>query len=291
MSEIITEALLEMHFHRAIIDFFTLTYGANFLKLLKPSTQQEVWIGFDQGWVQTSLTTKQLLTDLKQAVNLNASTQKSFYLGYFLQFKVVQKITRKSDHMPDKYLTPYYRVELSLKPNHHTNLSQHESLLRLSRLPSASVCYACAMFFDLMDIYQPVNLNHLRCVDFSGSPPGWVTNERHFICFQKEEDLTPYWCSTPVLGNAMGFKEWASSQSFGPKPLTSSGLLNLLQESINTLLSTEQRQELGDIPPDSREPRAIQLDLLTDEIQPNPTIATVLPESFTIVELSERNSN
>jgi hypothetical protein len=46
----ITEALLEMHFHRAMVECFSRVFGARFLRLLKPSSQREVWIDFDQGW-------------------------------------------------------------------------------------------------------------------------------------------------------------------------------------------------------------------------------------------------
>src|SRR5437870_3103260 len=39
----ITEALLEMHFHRAILAAFEGVFGARFLRLLKPSPQREAW--------------------------------------------------------------------------------------------------------------------------------------------------------------------------------------------------------------------------------------------------------
>jgi len=38
MSEEVTEALLELHYHRAIVDTFTDVLGARFLRMLKPST-------------------------------------------------------------------------------------------------------------------------------------------------------------------------------------------------------------------------------------------------------------
>ena len=43
MSEEVTEALLELHYHRANVDTFTDVLGARFLRMLKPSTRQEVW--------------------------------------------------------------------------------------------------------------------------------------------------------------------------------------------------------------------------------------------------------
>jgi hypothetical protein len=49
----ITEALLEMHYHRSIVKTFEETYGSKFLRLLKPSQQMETWVGFDQAWTRT----------------------------------------------------------------------------------------------------------------------------------------------------------------------------------------------------------------------------------------------
>lgn len=47
----VVEALLEMHYHPAIVQMFAQTFGARFLRLFKPSTRTEAWVGFDQGWV------------------------------------------------------------------------------------------------------------------------------------------------------------------------------------------------------------------------------------------------
>lgn len=45
----INESLLEMHYHRAIVECFTQIYGARYLRLFKPSSRLEAWVGFDQG--------------------------------------------------------------------------------------------------------------------------------------------------------------------------------------------------------------------------------------------------
>ena len=49
----VTEALLEMHYLKSMVNLFSNTFGRKFLKLLKPSPQNESWVGFDQGWVST----------------------------------------------------------------------------------------------------------------------------------------------------------------------------------------------------------------------------------------------
>jgi hypothetical protein len=268
MSEIITEALLEMHFHRAIVEYFSKVYGANFLKLLKPSSQKEVWVGFDQGWICTTLTTEQFFAELSQKIHSSSNNMKHFYLGYFLQFKTVQKMTRRSKLMPEDYTTPYLRSELSVKRNSVTGLSQHETLLRLNEIHSTSVCYACAMLFDLNEIYAIPDLNYLRCIDISSSPKGWATNERHFLTFRCEDDPTPYWFSEPEPASALSFDEWASPDSrIGPRKLRAAGVMQFIEDSARVLTTQKSDRE--------------QLRLLSDE---NRKTLGSLPESFTILE-------
>ncbi|MGC9395085.1 MAG: hypothetical protein ACP5J4_09535 [Anaerolineae bacterium] len=271
MPDIITEALLEMHFHRAIVEHFSKVYGANFLRLLKPSSQKEVWVGFDQGWICTPLTTEQFFAELSQAIQSSAQNVARFYLGYFLQFKTVQKITRKSALMPERYITPYFRSELSVKPNPTTRLSQHETLLRLNEIHSTNVCYACAMLFDLDEIYVAPNVKRLRCVDISSSPRGWATNERHFITFQCEDDPTPFWCSQPMPAVALSFDEWASPESkIGPKKLTAEDVIRFVKDSAQMLNAQNEREK--------------QLPLLSEATRDS---LGLLPESLTILEFEK----
>lgn len=270
----ITEALLEMHFHHAIVDHFTMIYGANFLRLLKPSPRQEAWVGFDQGWVRTSVTTGELLDHLKDAIQSKATLAKNFYLGYFLQFKKVHRVTRKSRHFPHGYSIPYLRSELSLEPNKNTGLSQHETLLRLRRINFASVSYACAMLFDLDEIYLEPDLGRLSCIDLSTAPTGWATNEPHFITFKSETDPLPLWCSQPVEGKAIRFKEWASPDSkIGPKKMTAQEITHLIQTASDKITSASVKDEPS---------------LFKQKIRVRPQF---LPESFTIMEFVERTTS
>ena len=86
----INEALMEMHFHHAIVEHFRTTFGAHFLRLFKPTQRRESWIGFDQAWARTELSQAQLFERLRNAVQTGTSSVDSFYIGYFLQFKVVE---------------------------------------------------------------------------------------------------------------------------------------------------------------------------------------------------------
>ena len=230
MADTLTESLLEMHFFRAQVQHFTNIFGANFLRILKPSPQREAWVGFDQGWVHTSISEHDFYNHLEGAIQSQSSSVSHFYLGYFLQFKTVQKVMRKSKNIPKNYPIPYLRSELSLKPNKTTRLSQHETLLRLSHIKLASVCYACAMLFESWELYQDPDLDLLRCVDISTSPSGWATNQNHFITFTTETDQNPMWCSDPIEGKALGFKEWASPDStIGPKKMEGEEVLNIIK--------------------------------------------------------------
>ncbi|MFX0198020.1 MAG: hypothetical protein ACFFCW_18020 [Candidatus Hodarchaeota archaeon] len=271
MSDIITEALLEMHFHRAIIQHFESIYGANFLRLLKPSSQQEAWVGFDQGWIHTTLSNQELFDELRQAVQSANISVKDFYLGYFLQFKIVERILRRSRFMPISYTLPYLRAELSLEPNTRTGLSQHETLLRLSQINNAAVCYACPMFFESDDIYANPDLDRLRCVDMSSAPSGWATNQRHFAMFQHEFDPTPLWCSEPSRGKALSFKQWASPDvGIGPRKLSGQETMDLIKTAVNTVKPTI---------------RELQQQLFPTETD---MVTRVLPESFTILKFGSK---
>lgn len=208
----VTEALLEMHYHSALVDLFAETFGARFLRLIKPSPQKEAWVGFDQGWVRTELRDLDFLRTLQESINGSEGTP-SFYLAYFLQFKVVQCMERRSEYCPQNFDVPYFRSEISLKPNFTTGLSQHETLLRLSALNRSDVVYACPMMFSAGDVYDDADLETLRIVPVSDSPRGWHDEERHFICFQSKQDDHPTWMSEPHHGSSMSCAEWVRSYS------------------------------------------------------------------------------
>jgi hypothetical protein len=263
----ISEALLEMHFHASLIDLFESFFGAKFVKLLKPTQPQECWVGFDQGWASTSLSERALYEELKTAIRDNKTDSiEKMYLGYFFQFKIVDNVTRRSKLMPSSFSTPYYRSELSLQPNSQTGISQHETLQRLLKVKNALVYYACGMLFDSGELYQkPVDLERLRFVPVAEAPSGWATNQRHFIVFQTIDDSNPKWCSTPVDGSSISINQLLDSDR-GLGLLTPAELLKLIEDSANAI-----RQEFQE------KSKAIYL--------PN---IQILPSSFTVIEF-ERN--
>jgi hypothetical protein len=272
-NDMIYEALLEMHFHSAIIDHFANLYGAKFLKLLKPSPMKEAWVGFDQGWVNTSVSANQLFTDLQNAIRLNKSAVSTLFLGYFMQFKIVRSL-RRSLYTPAGFPTPYFRAELDLKKNQTTGLSQHETLIRLSSIPGASVCYACGMLFDLADLYSPPDLMKLRCVCFP-APVNFNDDSRHFVAFRHQTDTQPKWCSEPVNGVSMAFSDWASPTSeYGPK-------MQLPEEVLDLIKSVAEHTSVR------RDSPSLFTEAIEGRTEAN-LITRLIPESFTLIELEKK---
>lgn len=238
----ITEALIEMHYHRSLVDLFSQTFGKNFLRILKPSPQNERWVGFDQGWVHTDIKINEFFDDLKDKLGKSETSYDKLYLAYFFQFKAVEEITRSSNLKPSTYNTPYFRSELSLTPNKTTNVSQHETLQRLSKISKTEVSYACGMLFDLFDIYDtPVDLSTLRLVPVTTAPTGWATNQRHFITFQTKTDNNPLWCSKPKEGESYSANEILERQRM--KLLSATELLELLSEVDKVLMKNIDKSE------------------------------------------------
>ncbi len=241
MSEVITEALLEMHYHRALVDLFANHYGAMFLQLVKPSAVREAWVGFDQGWVRTTLTQSDLLNQLRGVLASQGSIVPKFYVGYFMQFKPVVRISKRGSNCPGTYTAPYYRVALSLKPNRTTGLSQHETLLRLTKVTNSDVTYACPMLFDHDRLYEPPDLDALRIVEVATAPAGWATNQSHFITFQTPDDPNPQWMSEPEPAKVYAVPEWLHSSTRSLPKLTGDQVADLIEAVQRELPSADRK--------------------------------------------------
>jgi len=74
MKQSLSEALLEMHFHSALVGYYSNMFGANFLSLYKPTPQREAWVGFDQGWTCSDLTNDQLFEEIKESISREENT-------------------------------------------------------------------------------------------------------------------------------------------------------------------------------------------------------------------------
>jgi hypothetical protein len=241
LKDILTEALIEMHFHSALIDYFTTRHGMRQLKLIKPSQYKEAWVGFDQAWVSTTISTSELYNNIRNAIGHNERKVNKLYIGYFLQFKCVDLLNRRSKYTPTTYQLPYYRSELDLNPNKHTGLSQHETLSILSNIENSSVYYACGMLFDILDIYSKPDMEKLRLISVKEAPSTILRNERHFITFQ-QPDLEPHWCSDPVEGKAYSFENWASGNLEDSPRLLKPGEVIAYLETMKYTLSNASKE-------------------------------------------------
>lgn len=268
MTDTICESLLEMHFHQAIVGHFAKVFGAKFLKLIKPSARQEVWVGFDQAWVRTTKTRDEVLRELRDAIQNQNSARSSFYLGYYMQFKRVEKMVRRSKYTPLAWPEPCLRAELDLEVNSQTGLSQHQTLVALNHVPNARVAYACPMMFDLDEIYDMPNLKRLRMVNVATAPNTFKAGERHFIAFRHKTDTALAWLSEPTQAESTGFEEWATPPN-GPPKLSGSEILELITVASSAIAEASRERIY----------RAIN------------TLVHYVPECFTLLEFASNSGD
>ncbi len=199
----INETVLEMHFLNPTLALFRekLGLGEGKFNFYKYSTQKECFVGFDQALIQTDLSDEDLFKKLRDSALNNGYNLSHFFIGIFLQYKVVKELYRRSRLTPPTVSSkPHYRVSLDTKKNANTGFSQHELLYNLNNNSGAFVYYACPMVFDKAELYNPTpDLSKLRLADISSCPSIYSDNESHFIYYDQPESL-PIWCSDPVEG-------------------------------------------------------------------------------------------
>lgn len=214
MSEEITEALLESHYYLAFRRLLEEVFGRRVLRILKPSQRREVFLGFDQGFARSrgDVAVSRLLNDLREAIDQSRTSATSLWFGYFMQYKRVEEMTRRSKSVPFVTRVPYYRVALSLTKKKETGRSQHETLVRLSRIVGADVVYACPMLFHEDELHDEANVDDVRLVPVNEAPAGYLSDERHSIVFSSRNDPNPCWCSEPVSGSSYTFRHWLAQR-------------------------------------------------------------------------------
>jgi len=210
----INETVLEMHYHHALMELFRTTLGVGptgKISFYKYSPQKECFVGFDQAWVMTDVPDQKLFDDLKHAAQKNVYALNDRYVGYFLQFKVVQSMSRHSrKNPPPVKSTRCGRVTLSNQANMRTGQSQHELLFNLCKNKNALTYYACPAVFDKSDLYkEPVDLDTLHLVDVSSCPSDFTDNKKHHIFFDLPS-MDPTWCSEPVKGQSISPEAFAN---------------------------------------------------------------------------------
>lgn len=209
----ITETVLEMHYHKPLMDLFRETFGlgqTGSINFFKYSPQRECFIGFDQAYVKTELSEAEFFRMLRDAAASKNYHLGDKFVGYFLQYKIVKEMQIRKKYTPPSIVSrPHYRAGLDTTKNINTGLSQHELLYNLNQNPGAMVYYACPMLFDRSALYDiDVDLDSLRLADLDSCPSAYTDNDNHFIYFNGTQD-TPVWCSDPVDGKAISPQELA----------------------------------------------------------------------------------
>lgn len=233
----INETVLEMHFHSEIINLVKkklgLGPGAKF-NFYKYSPQHEKFVGFDQAFVMTQLPDDVLFKQLKNSASNTNYNMGAKFVGLFLQFKVVQKLDKKSKKNPPPVSSsPYYRVNLYTSRNSANEKSQHELLYQLAKNNvGAFVYYACPMVFDKVMLYTSPNLNDLRLAKLNTCPGPYTDNDKHFI-FYDTPSSAPIWKSEPVTGEAISPENMATAVAFYLRDVTPATSL----ENLRNLLS------------------------------------------------------
>jgi len=202
----ITETVLEMHFHKPLMDLFRSTFGigGGGINFYKYSPQRECFVGFDQAYVKTDLSLGAFFQMLRDAATTGNYGLNDTFFGYFLQFKVVKEMRQRKKYTPPSIRNrPHFRVSIDTTKNLATGLSQHELLYNLSRNQGAMVYYACPMLFDRSALYEiDVDLDDLRLADLTSCPSPYADNDNHFIYYNDRQAI-PVWCSEPIEGKAI----------------------------------------------------------------------------------------
>lgn len=245
----ITETVLEMHFHRPIMDLIRETFGLGpngQMNFYKWSPQKECFVGFDQAYVKTQLSDDEFFNLLRVSALSDQYKLGDILFGYFLQYKVVKSLRKRGIYTPPTVSnTPHYRVALTTTKDKQTGVSQHELLYRLSKNKGAFVYYACPMLFDKTDLYEvEVDLDQLRLVDLASCNDIYDDNDNHYIYFD-DPNSEPIWKSEPHTGKAVSPEDFVRSLStrFGDiEPKESQRILDDLLTDLGSLGISEEAQ-------------------------------------------------
>jgi hypothetical protein len=247
----ITETVLEMHYHRPLMDLFRQTYGLGAtgkLNFYKYSPQREVFLGFDQAFAMTELSDTEFFSQMQSSAMNDGYKLSSRFIAYFLQFKVVSELQKRQKKTPSQIRSkPHYRASLDTTKNDKTGFSQHELLYNLNKNNNAMVYYACPMIMEKTLLYAvDVDLDTLRLVDLASCPSDFTDNSKHYIYFD-EKNSQPIWCSEPVEGEAFSPKEFAEKVISRLRELTPEQSVTQLLELLSRIKERDGEVEMSPI--------------------------------------------
>lgn len=224
----------------------------------KYSPQRECYVGFDQAWLMTEASDEQLFRELKDAAPNKSYHLDGKYAGYFLQYKVMKQMVRRTKQYPAPFSSiPFGRVKIDNEENPNTKKSQHEMLFDLSKNHNALTYYACPSVFDKADLYQAnVDLSKLHLVEVASSASAFKDNKKHHIFFEFPT-MEPTWQSEPVKGKLATPKEVAQSVADRLAEFNTSAAENLLN-LLETLRGSVREGAYGDLEAGNRISDALQ---------------------------------
>ena len=253
------EALLEALYFKPLRDMFehwAATNGLSFVKILKPSRAEEKLLGFDYGWVTTSLTIRQYVSDLKK--EMKNPTGKKFD-AYFMQYKVGKRLKNSTSRLRKTGVSlPACSCELKTRRISPSEPSQHEVLKKLSGVPGASVCYSVPEIFSEDDLPRDARIEDLRMFGVDNLTPLYADNLPHHIFFKPGSNKAT-WASDPVNFTSQTVPEFFG----GHKMMSAEQMLELIGEFGAALQEVGSTTEEG---------------------------AVVWPVSFRVVEFGERET-
>lgn len=103
----IAESLLEMHYFRVLVRHYKSMFSGKKIEIFKPSTSSEHWYGFDQVYFWASVPKPKVIEDIKAHIHGTDSPAFTSFRAFFLQFKVVEKVKKRSALSPPLWTTPY----------------------------------------------------------------------------------------------------------------------------------------------------------------------------------------
>lgn len=194
-------------------DEFRKRFGRNVAsyKLLR---SEEALVGADWCWGTNSrkpISQADFVSALNKAIHHGKHVTPKF-LGYFHQYKVVQKMAdikglkkgKKEALEPYGYVVgqEYYRCKLATTDwdrDKVTKLTQHETLIRLSRIKKGHVRYICPMLFSVADLDPSIrSLNQLIEIRVTPSVPDYSDNCAHHLYFSDKNGNNAVWMSEPI---------------------------------------------------------------------------------------------
>ena len=85
-----------MYFFQTLKEYSNKLLGPVHVSMHKPSPQEEAWVGYDQGWVKSKVPMDQFYNRIRQDIQNGVTSHEIFYKGFFLEFKVVNRLYRNS---------------------------------------------------------------------------------------------------------------------------------------------------------------------------------------------------